>query len=124
MIGSDAQSDIALLKIDAKSCQPWPSGTLTTQGRPMGVRHRRAVRTGTHRDQGYRQRLGRSCLTIRSRVYSDRWPINPGNSGGPLFDLNGKVVGINSQNFQPRRRRHGPVLCHSGRCGDGGGGPA
>jgi serine protease Do len=26
-------------------------------------------------------------------------PINPGNSGGPLFDLTGKVVGINSQIF-------------------------
>ena len=26
-------------------------------------------------------------------------PINPGNSGGPLFDLSGKVVGINSQIF-------------------------
>ncbi len=101
VIGSDSQSDIALLKIDAKDLPTVAIGDADSLkvgqwvfaiGAPFGLE-----RTAT---KGIVSALGRSLPNdayvpfIQTDV-----PINPGNSGGPLFDLNGKVVGVNSQIF-------------------------
>jgi len=101
VIGSDAQSDIALLKIDAKDLPTvtvGDAGSLKVGqwvfaiGAPFGLE-----RTAT---KGIVSALGRSLPndTYVPFIQTDV-PINPGNSGGPLFDLTGKVVGINSQIF-------------------------
>ncbi len=101
VVGGDPQSDIALLKIAATDL---PTVTLGNAdglkvgqwvfaiGAPFGLE-----RTAT---QGIVSALGRSLPndTYVPFIQTDV-PINPGNSGGPLFDLNGKVVGINSQIF-------------------------
>ncbi|MBS1221181.1 MAG: protease Do, partial [Proteobacteria bacterium] len=101
VIGSDPQSDIALLKIDARDLPTVAIGDadrlkvgqwVFAIGAPFGLE-----RTAT---KGIVSALGRSLPNdayvpfIQTDV-----PINPGNSGGPLFDLNGKVVGVNSQIF-------------------------
>ncbi|HRD67843.1 MAG TPA: DegQ family serine endoprotease [Candidatus Competibacter sp.] len=101
VIGSDPQSDIALLKIDAKNLPTvaiGDAGSLKVGqwvfaiGAPFGLE-----RTAT---KGIVSALGRSLPndTYVPFIQTDV-PINPGNSGGPLFDLTGKVVGINSQIF-------------------------
>ena len=101
LIGSDAQSDIALLKIDAKDLPVAAIGDtgglkvgqwVFAIGAPFGLE-----RTAT---KGIVSALGRSLPndTYVPFIQTDV-PINPGNSGGPLFDLTGKVVGINSQIF-------------------------
>ena len=101
VIGSDPQSDIALLKIDATGLPTVTLGDADNLkvgqwvfaiGAPFGLE-----RTAT---KGIVSALGRSLPndTYVPFIQTDV-PINPGNSGGPLFDLNGKVVGINSQIF-------------------------
>ncbi|HRF64102.1 MAG TPA: trypsin-like peptidase domain-containing protein, partial [Candidatus Competibacter sp.] len=101
VIGSDSQSDIALLKIDAKNLPTVTIGNagalkvgqwVFAIGAPFGLE-----RTAT---KGIVSALGRSLPndTYVPFIQTDV-PINPGNSGGPLFDLTGKVVGINSQIF-------------------------
>lgn len=101
LIGSDAQSDIALLQIDARDLPTVAIGDAASLkvgqwvfaiGAPFGLE-----RTAT---KGIVSALGRSLPndTYVPFIQTDV-PINPGNSGGPLFDLTGKVVGINSQIF-------------------------
>lgn len=101
VIGSDAQSDIALLKIEAGNLPTVSIGDpgslkvgqwVFAIGAPFGLE-----RTAT---KGIVSALGRSLPndTYVPFIQTDV-PINPGNSGGPLFDLSGKVVGINSQIF-------------------------
>ena len=101
VIGSDAQSDIALLKIEAHDLPTVTIGDVGSLkvgqwvfaiGAPFGLE-----RTAT---KGIVSALGRSLPndTYVPFIQTDV-PINPGNSGGPLFDLTGKVVGINSQIF-------------------------
>jgi serine protease Do len=101
VIGSDPQSDIALLKIDAGGLPTVSFDDADNLkvgqwvfaiGAPFGLE-----RTAT---KGIVSALGRSLPndTYVPFIQTDV-PINPGNSGGPLFDLNGKVVGINSQIF-------------------------
>ncbi len=99
VVGSDKLADIALLKIDATGLPTVKIGDPTQLrvgewvlaiGAPFGLE-----RTAT---QGIVSALGRSLPSdnyvpfIQTDV-----PINPGNSGGPLFDAQGRVVGINSQ---------------------------
>ncbi len=101
VIGSDPQSDIALLKIAATGLPTVTIGNMDhlkvgqwvfAIGAPFGLE-----RTAT---KGIVSALSRSLPNdayvpfIQTDV-----PINPGNSGGPLFDLNGQVVGVNSQIF-------------------------
>ena len=102
VVGTDPQTDIALLKIDATglptvklgdSTKLKPGQWVVAVGSPFGMDH-----SVTH---GIISALGRGY--DRSQQYvpfiQTDVPINPGNSGGPLFNLDGEVVGINSQIF-------------------------
>jgi len=99
LVGSDAASDIALLKLDAKNLpvvQVGDSDELTVGewvlaiGSPFGFEH-----TAT---QGIVSALARSLPddTYVPFIQTDV-AVNPGNSGGPLFNTDGQVVGVNSQ---------------------------
>lgn len=101
LIGSDARTDLALLKVEASDlpvAQLGDSDTLKVGqwvlaiGSPFGFDY-----TAT---QGIVSALSRSLPSNDSNyvpfIQTDV-AVNPGNSGGPLFDLHGKVVGVNSQ---------------------------
>ncbi len=99
VIGGDQRSDVALLKIDATNLPILKLGNSETTkvgewvmaiGSPFGFDHSVSV--------GVVSAIGRNLPSenyvpfIQTDV-----AINPGNSGGPLFNLDGEVIGINSQ---------------------------
>ncbi len=105
VIGTDPQTDVALIKIEAKGLIPATLSDSTklrvgdivlAAGAPMELS--RSV------TQGIVSALGRSGMGIigkrNSQGYEDfiqtDAAINPGNSGGPLVDALGRVVGINT----------------------------
>ena len=99
VLGVDPLTDVAVLKVSGRdlpivrlgdSSQLQVGQWVLAIGAPLGF-----DRTATH---GIISALGRSLPndSFVSFIQSDV-PINPGNSGGPLFDLDGRVVGINSQ---------------------------
>lgn len=99
VIGSDERSDIALLKIDAEDLPVVSIGDsghlkvgewVLAIGSPFGFDH--SVTAGIVSAKGRSLPSENYVPFIQTDV-----AINPGNSGGPLFDLDGKVVGINSQ---------------------------
>ncbi len=103
LIGADPLSDLALLKIDEKDLPTVEIGSsealevgewVVAIGSPFGFE--------LSVTQGIVSAKGRSLPDERGNyvpfIQTDV-AINPGNSGGPLFDLQGKVVGINSQIF-------------------------
>ncbi len=100
IIGSDPRSDIAVLKVDAE--RKLPKVTLGDSeslevgewvlaiGSPFGFDY--SVTAGIVSAKGRSLPNENYVPFIQTDV-----AINPGNSGGPLFDLDGKVVGVNSQ---------------------------
>jgi len=99
VIGTDERSDIAVLKIDGNKFPTLKMGNSLTLkvgewvlaiGSPFGFEHSVT--------QGIISAMGRSLPNdnyvpfIQTDV-----AINPGNSGGPLFNLQGEVIGVNSQ---------------------------
>ena len=104
VIGTDPQTDLALLKIDADVEFPYVQLDRDPQfrvgdwvvavGNPFGL--------GGTATAGIISATGRE---IPSSTYNDFLqidaPINRGNSGGPTFDLEGNVIGVNSQIFSP-----------------------
>jgi serine protease Do/serine protease DegQ len=99
LIGSDADTDLALLQIKAERIKALPLGDsdklevgdfVVAIGNPFGI--------GQTVTSGIVSALGRSGL---GRGYEDfiqtDASINPGNSGGPLVNLKGELIGINSQ---------------------------
>lgn len=100
LVGSDAQSDVALLKIDAKEALPTvkignpkdlkPGEWVAAIGAPFGFDN--SVTAGIVSAKGRSLPNENYTPFIQTDV-----AINPGNSGGPLFNLKGQVVGINSQ---------------------------
>jgi len=99
VVGSDKRSDIALLKIDAsdlpkvtlgRSADLQPGQWVLAIGSPFGFDH--SVTAGIVSATGRALRSETYVPFIQTDV-----AINPGNSGGPLFNLDGEVVGINSQ---------------------------
>ena len=103
VVGSDEQSDVALLKIDASglpalhlgdSNQLKPGQWVVAIGSPFGLDHSvtAGIVSATGRANPYADQ--RYVPFIQTDV-----AINRGNSGGPLLNTRGEVVGINSQIF-------------------------
>ena len=99
VIGSDPESDLAVLQIKADKLPAITFGQMETLrvgdvvlaiGNPFGV--------GQTVTMGIVSALGRSHLginTFENFIQTDA-AINPGNSGGALVDINGNLVGINT----------------------------
>ncbi len=99
LIGADPDSDIALIKIDAKGLPAitWGDSSklqvgeiVVAVGNPFGL-------SGTV-TKGIVSATGRTNVGITGYedfIQTDA-PINPGNSGGPLVNIKGDVIGINT----------------------------
>ncbi len=99
LIGSDKYSDIALLKVDADDLPVVNIGSseemkvgewVLAIGSPFGFDH--SVTAGIVSAKGRSLPSANYVPFIQTDV-----AINPGNSGGPLFNLDGRVIGVNSQ---------------------------
>lgn len=99
LVGADEQSDLALLKVEASDLPVVNIGSsenlkvgewVLAIGAPFGFDS--SVTAGIVSAKGRSLPSDNYVPFIQTDV-----AINPGNSGGPLFNLNGEVVGINSQ---------------------------
>jgi serine protease Do len=105
IVGTDPNTDIAVLKIDAKNLTPAPLGNSTQArvgewvlavGNPLGENLTFTVTSGIISAKGRSLALpGQSDRTIQDFIQTDA-AINPGNSGGPLVSVQGDVIGVNS----------------------------
>ena len=99
VIGIDDRTDVAVIKIEAKNLPTVrigdpaslkPGQWVVAIGSPFGMEN--SVTAGI---------VSATARTLPSDQYvpfiQTDVAVNPGNSGGPLFNLNGEVVGINSQ---------------------------
>ena len=102
IIGADPRSDVALLKIEAENLPILKIGKsknlrvgewVVAIGSPFQLRF--SVTSGIVSAKG-RSIPNGSDSTYVPFIQTDV-AINPGNSGGPLFNLEGEVIGINSQ---------------------------
>ena len=99
IIGTDPNTDLALLKINKPGVFPYVSfgnsdntdigEWVLAIGNPFGLGH--TVTAGIISAKGRVLGLGNYDDFIQTDA-----PINPGNSGGPLFNLSGEVVGVNT----------------------------
>jgi serine protease Do len=99
IIGADARTDVALLKIEASGLPKVTFGNpdllkvgewVVAIGSPFGLES--TLTAGVVSAKGRALPQENFVPFIQTDV-----AINPGNSGGPLFNLKGEVVGINSQ---------------------------
>ncbi len=99
VIGADVRTDVALLKIDATNLPKVTVGDsdklkvgewVVAIGSPFGFDS--SVTAGIVSGKGRTLPQDNFVPFIQTDA-----AINPGNSGGPLFNMNGEVVGINSQ---------------------------
>ncbi|MGB8355099.1 MAG: Do family serine endopeptidase [Chthoniobacteraceae bacterium] len=98
IIGSDPETDIAVLKIKANDLNPLPIGDSEqvqvgqlafAVGNPLGLQ----------------ETVTRGIISAKSRVFDDSSmgffqtdaAINEGNSGGPLVNIHGEIIGINTR---------------------------
>src|SRR5829696_4582428 len=105
VVGSDAPSDLAVLKIDASHLSVLPLGNsdqvrvgdvVLAIGNPLGVGQ--TVSMGIISAKG--RQTGISDGSFEDFLQTDA-PINQGNSGGALINTNGELIGINSQIISP-----------------------
>jgi len=105
LVGRDAASDLAVLKMDAR--KPFPfvkfgdsskarvGDWILAIGNPFGLGGTvtSGIISAVYRNTGSNTAYDRYIQTDAS--------INRGNSGGPMFDMNGEVIGINNAIFSP-----------------------
>src|SRR5690625_4755078 len=97
VVGTDERTDIALIKVAAKDLQPLKIGNsndlkkgewVLAIGSPFGLDATVTV--------GVVSAINRETGDYLPFIQTDV-AVNPGNSGGPLINLEGEVVGVNSQ---------------------------
>jgi len=105
LVGTDAQSDLAVLKISrgtpfpfvefGDSAQARPGDWVVAIGNPFGLGGTvtSGIVSAVYRNTGQGGAYDRYIQTDAA--------INRGNSGGPLFDMQGNVIGINNAIFSP-----------------------
>lgn len=99
LVGSDEETDLALLKVDVKNPLPFlrfgdsdkaqVGEWVLAIGNPFGLDH--TVTAGIVSAKGRNIRSGPFDNFLQTDA-----SINPGNSGGPLLNMNGEVIGINT----------------------------
>ena len=106
VVGTDANTDVAVLKIDARSLPPMALGNsddarvgewVLAIGNPLGEGLTFTVTSGivSAKGRALNGLPGRGQGSIQDFIQTDA-AINPGNSGGPLVSVRGEVIGINS----------------------------
>nr|WP_320010791.1 DegQ family serine endoprotease [uncultured Desulfobulbus sp.] len=102
VVGTDPQSDVALIKINAKDLPVIPLGNsdalevgewVIAIGNPFELNQ--TVTVGVVSAKG-RNRMG---ITDYENFIQTDAAINPGNSGGPLLNIHGEVIGMNTAIF-------------------------
>ena len=105
VVGTDPASDLAVLKIEANNLPTLALGdsdkvrvgdVVLAIGNPLGLRQ--TVTSGIISAKG--RQTGLSDGSFEDFLQTDA-PINHGNSGGALVNVNGELVGINSQILSP-----------------------
>jgi len=111
-VGSDADTDIALMKIPANKLSALALADsdalrvgdfVVAVGNPFGIGQ--TVTSGIVSAVG---RMGLRGLGYQNFIQTDA-SINPGNSGGALVNLNGELVGINTASFNPQGSMAGNI---------------
>lgn len=109
LIGSDSETDLAVLKIEAKNLKSLPIGDsdkaevgdfVVAIGNPFGLNSFGNSQSATF---GIISALKRSDLNIEgieNFIQTDA-AINPGNSGGALINTRGELIGINTAILSP-----------------------
>jgi len=105
VVGTDPNTDLAVLKIDADNLTPAPLGDsdasrvgewVLAVGNPLGQNLTFTVTSGIISAKGRSLALpNTSDRSIQDFIQTDA-AINPGNSGGPLVSVTGQVIGVNS----------------------------
>ncbi|MFK7743555.1 MAG: Do family serine endopeptidase [Roseobacter sp.] len=103
VVGTDPNTDIALLKVDAEAPLPFVSFGNSDEARVGDW----VIAMGNPLGQGFSVSAG--IVSARNRELSGRYDdyiqtdaaINRGNSGGPLFNMEGDVIGVNTAILSP-----------------------
>lgn len=101
VVGSDEETDVAVVKVDATDLKPASFGNsdqlkvgqpVLAIGNPLGLAGGPTVTSGVVSSMRRSVQLGNGGLKV---IQTDA-AVNPGNSGGPLVDLEGRVIAINT----------------------------
>jgi len=107
VVGTDASTDLALIKIEATelNCMPFANSDevkvgqwVLAVGNPFNLNS--TVTAGIVSAKGRNININKDKYAIESFIQTDA-AINPGNSGGALCNLNGELVGINTAIASP-----------------------
>ncbi|MCR4569896.1 MAG: Do family serine endopeptidase [Bacteroidales bacterium] len=104
VVGTDAATDVAIIKIDANGLPTLPLGDsdqlrlgewVLAIGSPLGAQLRSTITAGIVSAKGRSMPDSSGEFKIESFIQTDA-AVNPGNSGGALVNKKGELVGINT----------------------------
>lgn len=109
LIGGDSETDIAVLKVDAKNLRSLPIGDsdraevgdfVVAIGNPFGLNSFGNSQTATFGIISATKRSDLNIEGVENFIQTDA-AINPGNSGGALINAQGELIGINTAIISP-----------------------